>query len=104
MLAIEAGGLWGFRAAHSHNQQSGEVSMFEYDQEIVESLLNGDERFQELYKRHHELKERVRDAELGVTPLDDFTLGAMKKEKLLAKDQMAAIIATYRRNQSATHT
>ena len=71
--------------------------MFEYDQEIVDTLLNHDETFQQLYKQHSVLKEKVRDAELGVLPLDDLTLGTMKKEKLLAKDKMAAIIEQYRR-------
>ena len=71
--------------------------MFEYDLEIVETLLNDNQTFQKLYKKHHELKEKVRDAELGVLPIDDLTLGTMKKEKLLAKDRMAAIIEDYRR-------
>ena len=71
--------------------------MFEYDQEIVEVLLNDNEQFQALYREHNTLKERVRDAEMGVTPLDALSLGTMKKEKLLAKDKMAAIIEQYRR-------
>jgi uncharacterized protein YdcH (DUF465 family) len=76
-----------------------EVYMFEYDQEIVRYLLTGNENFQELYKKHRELKAKVRDAEIGVLPVDDLTLGEMKKEKLLAKDKMAAIIESYRREQ-----
>ena len=71
--------------------------MFEYDQKIVQHLLSDSQSFQELYKRHLELKEKVRDAEIGVLPIDDLTLGAMKKEKLLAKDKMAAMIEHYRR-------
>lgn len=71
--------------------------MFEYDQEIVEILLKDNEQFQVLYKEHDELKTKVRDAEAGVLPLDDFSLGTMKKEKLLAKDKMAAMIEQYRR-------
>lgn len=78
---------------------NGEVSMFEYDQEIVQHLLNDNHNFQELYRKHTELKEKVRDAELGVLPLDDYTLGTMKKEKLLAKDKMAVMIESYRRQQ-----
>ena len=73
--------------------------MFEYDQPIVQSLLDKDEDFQKLYQRHHMLKEKVRSAETGVLPLDDMTLGTMKKEKLMAKDKMAAIIANYQRGQ-----
>lgn len=74
--------------------------MFEYDQNIVDTLLTADERFQALYRQHTELKERVRDAELGASTLDDLTLGAMKKEKLLTKDKMAAIIEQYRREHA----
>ncbi len=71
--------------------------MFEYDQDIVEVLLNDNEQFQILYKQHNTLKAKVRDAEIGVLPLDDLSLGTMKKEKLLAKDKMAAMIEQYRR-------
>ena len=74
--------------------------MFEYDQDIVTSLLNDNPQFQELFKQHNELKEKVRNAELGVLPIDDFTLGTMKKEKLLAKDKMAAMIEQYRREHA----
>ena len=76
--------------------------MFEYDQDIVDTLLASNDEFQALFKQHDELKQQVRDAELGVHPVDDLTLGHMKKEKLLAKDKMAALITEYRRNpQSA---
>ena len=74
--------------------------MFEYDQDIVEVLLNDNAQFQALYKEHNALKEKVRDAELGVLPLDALSIGTMKKEKLLAKDKMAAIIEQYRREHA----
>lgn len=76
--------------------------MFEYEQDIVQALLDENQRFQELYKKHHDLKEKVRDAELGVLPLDDYALGTMKKEKLLAKDRMAAMIEEYRRQHASS--
>jgi len=74
--------------------------MFEYDQEIVEVLLSDNKQFQALYEEHDTLKKKVRDAELGVLPLDDLSLGTMKKEKLLAKDRMAAMIEQYRREHA----
>ena len=74
--------------------------MFEYDQDIVEVLLNDNAQFQALYKEHNALKEKVRDAEIGVLPLDALSIGTMKKEKLLAKDKMAAIIEQYRREHA----
>lgn len=73
--------------------------MFEYDQEIVETLLSDNENFQALYQKHHQLKERVTNAALGIHPLDDLTISKMKKEKLLAKDKMAALIERYRQQQ-----
>ncbi len=74
--------------------------MFEYDQAIVQALLDDSDTFKSLYKKHHDLKEKVRNAELGVLPLDDLTLVSMKKEKLLAKDKMAAMIDDYRRGHA----
>ena len=77
--------------------------MFEYDQQIVESLLQDNDVFKSLYERHEELKTLVHDAELGTSPMDDMTLGTMKKEKLLAKDKMAAIIEEYRKAKAVHH-
>ena len=74
--------------------------MFEYDQDIVEILLGDNEQFQVLYKEHNDLKAKVRDAEIGVLPIDDASLGTLKKEKLLAKDKMAAMIEQYRREHA----
>jgi len=74
--------------------------MFEYDQAIVDTLLHDNQRFQELYKKHHALKEKVKDAEIGVLPMDRVALGTMKREKLLAKDKMAAMIEEYRREHA----
>lgn len=74
--------------------------MFEYDESIVRALLNDSDEFKYLYNKHHDLKDKVRKAETGVLPLDDVALGAMKKEKLLAKDKMALMIDDYRREHA----
>ena len=71
--------------------------MFEYDQNIVDSLLNENSDFKRLYDKHVELKQRVKAANLGTLPVDDYSLENMKKEKLHLKDQMAHIIEDYRR-------
>lgn len=78
--------------------------MFEYEDEIVETLLNENMKFKALFNKHNELKAKVRSAEDGVAPLDDLALGAVKKEKLLAKDRMAAMIDGYRREHAAATT
>ncbi|MFO1435636.1 MAG: YdcH family protein [Gammaproteobacteria bacterium] len=71
--------------------------MFEFDQDIVSTLLNEDGNFRRLYDKHHALKERVSTANVGGEPLDDFSLETLKKQKLMLKDQMATIIDQYRR-------
>lgn len=73
--------------------------MFEYDQKLVDELLAKDAAFRKLHEEHHRLKVKVHDAEVGDLALDDFTLTQMKKEKLLLKDKMAAIIAAYHAEQ-----
>ncbi|HSR61997.1 MAG TPA: DUF465 domain-containing protein [Gammaproteobacteria bacterium] len=71
--------------------------MFEYDQDIVESLLSENVDFKRLYDKHGELKQQVQEANLGNNPLDDISLEKLKKEKLLLKDRMAHMIEDYRR-------
>jgi uncharacterized protein len=63
--------------------------MFENQrQEDVKALIDHNDEFKRLYSRHKELDKAVLDAELGVRPIDDLSLVAMKKEKLKAKDRL----------------
>jgi len=70
--------------------------MFENQQKDVEELIKSDSEFRSLYQRHKELDSKVRDAELGVLPMDDTTLHNMKKEKLWAKDKLTHLWERYR--------
>ena len=63
--------------------------MFEgQPQTEVEALMKANTEFRQLYQRHKELDKQVLDAELGVLPIDDVTLGQMKREKLAAKERL----------------
>lgn len=62
--------------------------MFENQAEEVQAFMEKNEEFKRLYLRHKELDKEVMDAELGVRPMDDFTLTNKKKEKLRAKDRL----------------
>ena len=73
--------------------------MFEYDQEIIDSLLTEDSDFKRLYSKYGDLKQKVQDANDGIHPLDDVALESMKKEKLMLKDRMAAKIHAYRQTR-----
>ncbi len=75
--------------------------MFESDEEIVQELLTSDEEFKRLYQKHQGLKDQVQQANEGLIPLDDVSLENLKKQKLLLKDRMAALIASRRRSRQA---
>src|SRR3569833_2166063 len=63
--------------------------MFENQQrDDVEAFMKADAEFRRLFQHHRELKSKVHDAEIGVLPLDDVTLGCMKREKLHAKERL----------------
>ena len=74
--------------------------MFEQNQKEIESLLQSNAEFRSLYQRHKELDGKVRDAELGVLPMDGLTLLNMKKEKLHAKDKLTHM---WESSTAATH-
>ncbi|MEO8459891.1 MAG: YdcH family protein [Dokdonella sp.] len=65
--------------------------MFEQNEKDVESMMQTNSEFRALYYLHKELDSKVRDAELGVLPIDDVTLHKMKKEKLHAKDKLTTM-------------
>jgi uncharacterized protein len=68
--------------------------MFEHtEREDLESLMHGNTEFRQLYHKHKELDDKVRDAELGVLPMDVVTLHTLKKQKLLAKDKLTSMWA-----------
>ena len=48
--------------------------------------------FLRIFNRHQELDRRVTDAEIGTAPMEDLALVKLKKEKLLAKDQLARMM------------
>jgi len=67
-------------------------AMFEgQPQTEIDALMKADPEFKQLYQRHRELNKKVTDAELGVLPIDDTTLGQMKREKLAAKERLIRI-------------
>jgi len=66
--------------------------MFEgQPQAEIEALMKRDPEFKQLYQRHRTLDKKVMDADLGVLPIDDVTLGQMKREKLHAKEKLLRI-------------
>ncbi|HEY9254696.1 MAG TPA: YdcH family protein [Stenotrophomonas sp.] len=66
--------------------------MFEgQPQSEIDALMKADPEFKQLYQRHKLLDKKCMDAELGVLPIDDMTLGQMKREKLMAKEKLTRL-------------
>ena len=63
----------------------------EQPQPGIDALIKANPEFKQLYQRHQVLDKKVMDAELGVLPIDDLTLGQMKREKLAAKDRLVRL-------------
>ncbi|MNM56293.1 hypothetical protein D3C81_674590 [compost metagenome] len=63
--------------------------MFEgQPQSEIDALMKANPEFRLLYQQHRKLNKKCMDAQLGVLPIDDVTLGQMKREKLLAKQRL----------------
>ncbi len=70
--------------------------MFEYDQEIVNSLLNENKDFRRMYDKHTILKDTVKEVNEGNIGMDQFSLEELKKVKLDLKDRMSFIIENHK--------
>jgi len=69
--------------------------MFEdQSQREIETLMDNDREFRQLYQHHKKLDKKVMDAELGVLPMDPDTVAQWKREKLAAKDQLQRMYQT----------
>ncbi len=66
--------------------------MFDYDQATVDKLLQADDGFRRLYNKHSVLNAKVDQAQAGKAAMDDNQLEVLKKEKLLLRDRMQAMI------------
>ncbi len=68
--------------------------MFEgQPQQAIDSMMESDSSFRQLYYHHQKLDKKVTDANLGILPIDDLTLARMKREKLLAKNQLTRMLS-----------
>ena len=66
--------------------------MFEHRQHQMEKMMKENPEFLRIFNRHQELDKLVTDAEFGTRPMEDLALVKLKKEKLLAKDQLARMM------------
>ena len=66
--------------------------MFPEYRDLISRLKTEDAHFSRLFERHNELDHRIDNMETGVTSVDSFTIESLKKEKLLLKDKLYAVL------------
>jgi uncharacterized protein len=66
--------------------------MFPEYRDLISRLKTDDAHFARLFERHNELDHEISNMESGVTPADSFAIEMRKKEKLLLKDKLYAVL------------
>ena len=72
----------------------------EYREEISE-LKQQNAHFAKIFEKHNELDQKAKDADEGRLHLSDAELEALKKEKLLLKDEAFHMILEYKKSKEA---
>jgi uncharacterized protein YdcH (DUF465 family) len=67
---------------------------FPQDGETIRALRLGDPHFARIADAYHHLNREIHRAETDVEPVADFTLEAMKKERLRLLDEIASRLRT----------
>lgn len=68
--------------------------------DIISKLKVENAHFVKVFEKHNELDEKVQSAEKGETPMTDYDLEVMKKEKLKLKDEAYAMIMKYKQEHN----
>ena len=69
--------------------------------DLISELKVKDKHFARIFEKHNELDQKTTDADNGKIHLSDKEIEALKKEKLLLKDEALAIILKYKKEQEA---
>ena len=66
--------------------------MFPEHRALISRLKTSDHHFAKLYDKHNALDHKVQNMESGAEPGTQAEIESLKKEKLLIKDQIYAIL------------
>jgi len=69
--------------------------MFEFERVAVEELLTNDDQFRQLFDKHRDLNTQIDEVNAGNAAMDHSELGILKKEKLMLRDRMQAMIQAH---------
>jgi uncharacterized protein len=60
--------------------------------DLITRLKTEDEHFTQIFDRHNELDQQIKNMEAGIVPADGMTIENLKKEKLHLKDSLYQIL------------
>ncbi|MCP5280644.1 MAG: YdcH family protein [Rhodoferax sp.] len=66
--------------------------MFPEFRDRITQLKTTDHHFMRLFEQHNALDQKVKNMEANITPATHEEIEVLKKEKLLLKDQLYAIL------------
>jgi uncharacterized protein YdcH (DUF465 family) len=70
----------------------GENAVFPEYRDLITQLKTTDSYFLNVYEKHNELDQRIRNMESGIEPATHLVIEALKKEKLALKDELYQIL------------
>lgn len=72
--------------------------MFHEYRDEISKLKQQNAHFEKIFNEHNELDQRIINAENGIEPLSNLEIETLKKQKLLLKDQIYAMIMEYKKS------
>jgi uncharacterized protein YdcH (DUF465 family) len=66
--------------------------MFPEYRDLITSLKHNDHHFTRLFDKHNDLDQKIKNMEDGIEPGSHAEVETLKKEKLLLKDELYAIL------------
>lgn len=66
--------------------------MFPEYRDLITQLKTTDRHFLNLFEKHNELDQKIKNMESGVEPATSLTIEGLKKEKLVLKDELYQIL------------
>ena len=66
--------------------------MFPEYRDLITQLKTTDSHFLNLFEKHNELDQRIKNMESGIEPATNLDIEALKKEKLALKDELYQIL------------
>lgn len=75
--------------------------MFPEYRDLISRLKTSDRHFQNLFDKHNELDQKIKNMEAHSEPGTPFEIEVLKKEKLVLKDELYEILRKAETEQAA---